>query len=207
MNDAQRKIVEPAEALRLIVAAYDAYRRRGVAPAPTEYADVVAAIDAGRAALLAQSTPPPAREIVKIPAIESELVRRLYAAEEDYTTEWGSGELYGQAADAMRRLIWALHWVATRSTNGLLMAPRDLPMEGFVRDEIAAVDAAPDSAAPPCACEEPHLRGRHTPQRCYVDMEQPAAQADAPEGERCPRCTLPLGHDSPHRAAAPDGER
>jgi hypothetical protein len=131
------------------------------------------------AARIAQSTPPPAREIVKIPAIDSELVRRLYAAEEDYTTEWGSGELYGQAADAMRRLIWALHWVATRSTNGLLMAPRDLPMEGFVRDEIAAVDAAPDSAAPQ-PCSECGCAYRHY-SWC---MSGAAAQADAPEGEK-----------------------
>jgi hypothetical protein len=135
-------------------------------------------------ALLAQSTPPPAREIVKIPAIDSELVRRLYAAEEDYTTEWGSGELYGQAADAMRRLIWALHWVATRSTNGLLMAPRDLPMEGFVRDEIAAVDAAPDSAAPPTSCVE--YERCLTPEICVAQghCSYAAAQADAPEGSK-----------------------
>jgi hypothetical protein len=135
MNDAQRKIVE--RLINRIINAGSSF-----APDPLVYTDALRA-------LLAQSTPPPAREIVKIPAIDSELVRRLYAAEEDYTTEWGSGELYGQAADAMRRLIWALHWVATRSTNGLLMAPRDLPMEGFVRDEIAAVDAAPDSAREP----------------------------------------------------------
>jgi hypothetical protein len=51
---------------------------------------------------------------------------------------------------------------------------------------IHAQADAPDSAAPPCACEEPHLRGRHTPQRCYVDMEQPAAEADAPDSAAPP---------------------
>jgi hypothetical protein len=142
MNDAQRK--SRADDCRIALAYINTLPRDGTAP---DF--LLRMIVSEYAALLAQSTPPPAREIVKIPAIDSELVRRLYAAEEDYTTEWGSGELYGQAADAMRRLIWALHWVATRSTNGLLMAPRDLPMEGFVRDEIAAVDAAPDSAREP----------------------------------------------------------
>jgi hypothetical protein len=62
---------------------------------------------------------------------------------------------------------------------------------------IHAQADAPDSAAPPCACEEPHLRGRHTPQRCYVDMEQPAAEADAPDSAAPPaKCgsTLRLGN-------------
>lgn len=45
-------------ALAAIINAYDAYRRRGVAPAPTEYADVVHNIEAARAAL---STHAPAR--------------------------------------------------------------------------------------------------------------------------------------------------
>ena len=36
-----------ADLLR-IIDTYDAYRRRGVSPAPAEYADVVAAIDAAR---------------------------------------------------------------------------------------------------------------------------------------------------------------
>lgn len=39
------------EALAKVVSTYDAYRRRGVSPAPAEYADVVAAIEAARAAL------------------------------------------------------------------------------------------------------------------------------------------------------------
>lgn len=38
-------------ALTAIVGKYDAYRRRGVAPAPAEYGDVVDAIERGRAAL------------------------------------------------------------------------------------------------------------------------------------------------------------
>jgi hypothetical protein len=39
------------DALSKIVGAYDAYRRRGVAPAPVEYAAVVDAIDRARSAL------------------------------------------------------------------------------------------------------------------------------------------------------------
>ena len=47
MSDRER------EALTKIIKTYDDYRRRGVAPAPAEYADLVAAIDSARAALSA----------------------------------------------------------------------------------------------------------------------------------------------------------
>ena len=193
MNDAQRKI--------------ERYRVRAIQWSTQGDADaLIDELIAELAALLAQSTPPPREPtpIVKIPVIESELLGRLYAAEEDYTTEWGNGELYGRAADAIRRLMWALHWVAARSGNGLLMAPRDLPLEGFVRDEIALVDAkpeddaAPDSAAP--AIDGASVRRRTAPftaeeflakddaarvSAARYDELLAAAQADAPEGEPC----------------------
>jgi DNA-binding FrmR family transcriptional regulator len=44
-------------AVAAIINAYDAYRRRGVAPAPTEYADVVHNIEAARAALSTHAAP------------------------------------------------------------------------------------------------------------------------------------------------------
>jgi hypothetical protein len=61
------------EALRLIVDRYDAYRRRGVSPAPTEYADVVEAIESARAALRGAAlaaqpaAEPAADDLVEIP--------------------------------------------------------------------------------------------------------------------------------------------
>ena len=45
------RITELEAALRRITSTYDAYRRRGVSPAPAEYGDVVAAIEAARTAL------------------------------------------------------------------------------------------------------------------------------------------------------------
>lgn len=46
------------EALARIVNTYDAYRQHGVSPAPAEYADLVAAINAAREALSAQPAEP-----------------------------------------------------------------------------------------------------------------------------------------------------
>lgn len=46
------------EALARIVNTYDAYRQRGVSPAPAEYADLVAAINAAREALSVQPAEP-----------------------------------------------------------------------------------------------------------------------------------------------------
>ena len=48
-KDAEAERDALRECVRAIVTAYDGYRRRGVAPAPVEYADVVTAIDAARA--------------------------------------------------------------------------------------------------------------------------------------------------------------
>lgn len=54
-----RQDLAAARALLLgITSAYNAYRRRGVAPAPTEYADVVRAIVQADAALAAQESSP-----------------------------------------------------------------------------------------------------------------------------------------------------
>lgn len=47
-QDMTRPTSEPG-ALQKIIAAYDAYRSRGVAPAPNQYANLVAAIEAARA--------------------------------------------------------------------------------------------------------------------------------------------------------------
>ena len=47
-------------ALKRIVTTYDAYRRRGVSPAPVEYSDVVQAIESGRASLTTQPQAEPA---------------------------------------------------------------------------------------------------------------------------------------------------
>jgi hypothetical protein len=44
-----RRMAPEAVALRRIVDAYDAYRGKGVAPAPNQYFNLVSAIDAGRA--------------------------------------------------------------------------------------------------------------------------------------------------------------
>lgn len=46
-----------------IVAAYDAYRHRGMAPAPGEYAGVVAAIEEARAALAQPSVKCRAKQV------------------------------------------------------------------------------------------------------------------------------------------------
>ena len=46
----ERELTEARAVTRRIVSAYDAYRRRGVNPAPAEYQSVVDAIDAARAA-------------------------------------------------------------------------------------------------------------------------------------------------------------
>ena len=56
------------EAVDNLVATYDAYRRRGVSPAPQEYVDVVAAIENVRACLAAEEPKPPYPEFCMTPA-------------------------------------------------------------------------------------------------------------------------------------------
>lgn len=47
----------PVPALQRIIEAYDAYRGRGVMPAPNQYADLVAAIEAARPTLTKEESP------------------------------------------------------------------------------------------------------------------------------------------------------
>jgi hypothetical protein len=54
------------EALTKIVKTYDDYRRRGVAPAPAEYAHVVEAIESARAALSTPRHEEPAEDTLRL---------------------------------------------------------------------------------------------------------------------------------------------
>ena len=82
------------EALSNIIAAYDAYRRRGVAPAPGEYAQLVEAIDKARAAITQQP------EAVK--PLTDEQIKKMYALNHwhDMTHfTWGAAEQVARAIE------------------------------------------------------------------------------------------------------------
>jgi hypothetical protein len=60
-----------------------------------------------------------AQRLLLSPSAMSRTLARLREAEADYTTTWGSGDLYGEAADVLdaARRLWPL---IERSTKGLV---------------------------------------------------------------------------------------
>lgn len=66
------------------------------------------------------------------------LLARLREAEADYTTAWGTGDLYGEAADALdaARRLWPL---IERSTKGLVFTA---DRAGEVMADMAALRKA-----------------------------------------------------------------
>ena len=68
----------------------------------------------------------------------TDIVERLRAAGIDYTVEWGSGELYDEAADEIERLrldAARYRWLKTRRVS-------DWELFGWRSDTDAAIDAA-----------------------------------------------------------------